>query len=76
MASHCHLPRICGIAVLAMTGIFAACVAVAESTVDERIDPAEISLGEVARLTITISRGNSGAGSRRASSASTRRIPS
>src|ERR1700683_5272499 len=59
MASHCHLPRICGIAVLAMTGIFAACVAVAESTVDERIDPAEISLGEVARLTITISRGNS-----------------
>jgi hypothetical protein len=59
MTSHCHLPRICSIAALALTGIFVARLAVAEPTVDERIDPTEISLGEAARLTITISRGNS-----------------
>jgi BatD DUF11 like domain len=59
MTSHCQLPRICGIAALAITGIFVVRLAVAEPTVDERIDPTEISLGESARLTISISRGNS-----------------
>jgi oxygen tolerance protein BatD len=44
----------------AMLGIFAAwAAAVAEPTVSEHIDPAEISLGQVARLTISISSGNS-----------------
>lgn len=51
--------RIGSTAALAMVGILAAWVAIAEPSVDERIDPAEISLGEVARLTITVSRGNS-----------------
>jgi len=51
--------RIRTIAALAIIGIFAAWAAVAEPPVTERIDPAEISLGEVARLTITISGGNS-----------------
>jgi hypothetical protein len=51
--------RIRTIAALAMVGIFAAWAAVAEPTVAERIDPAEISLGEIARLTITVSDGNS-----------------
>jgi BatD DUF11 like domain len=50
--------RIRTIAALALAGIFAAWAAVAEP-VAERIDPAEIALGEAARLTITISGGNS-----------------
>jgi hypothetical protein len=51
--------QICSIAALALAGIFVARLAVAEPTVAERIDPTEISLGEVARLTITVSGGNS-----------------
>jgi BatD DUF11 like domain len=58
MTPYCP-PRIRTIAALALAGIFVARLAVAEPTVDERIDPTEISLGEAARLTITISRGNS-----------------
>jgi hypothetical protein len=52
-------PRIRTIAALALAGIFAAWGAVAQPAVAERIDPAEIALGEAARLTITLSGGNS-----------------
>jgi oxygen tolerance protein BatD len=58
MARYCPA-RIRSLAVLALAGIVVARLAVAEPTVDERIDPTEISLGEAARLTITVSRGNS-----------------
>ena len=52
-------PRIRIVAAVALVGIFAAWGAVAEPTVAERIDPTEITLGEIARLTITIEGGNS-----------------
>jgi hypothetical protein len=48
-------------AAVALVGMFAARGAVAEPTVAERIDPTEITLGEIARLTITIEGGNSSA---------------
>src|ERR1700683_4078454 len=58
MARYCPA-RIRSLAVLALAGIVVARLAVAEPTADERIHPTEISLGEAARLTITVSRGNS-----------------
>jgi hypothetical protein len=49
-------------AALAIVGVFTAwAAAIAEPTVSEHIDPTEISLGQVARLTISMSGGNTSA---------------